>query len=217
MVEVHLIDKNKTVPVKPDDPIFCARRVWDQPAEAIFMQNVENAYQVFVSKLEADGVDRRLSNEENQIVTSMYSLWHVRCCWKNKRLKDQNLLGILPPSTEYSKDDREVLEKHNIVAPKIIGSNVYLPSHQLAGNAIRVKWSHVKRDLQGCYWGMVQSKSGEFIVPDISGNRLFLPVTPTIMFVGGLHEYCVIDEPQLRQLNQQFKLISEQYYFGRQL
>ena len=203
--------------MKPDDKIFCARRVWDQRAETVFMQGIENEYQGVVSQLEVEGWSRRLRSEENQIVTDMYSLWHVRSCWKKKRLKDQKLVGVLPPRSEYSQDDREVLEKHNIVIPKVIGSCVYLPGHQLAGDVIQIDWSDIKRVLQGCYWGMVQSKSGEFIVPDISGHRLFLPVTPTIMFVGGLREYCVITEPQLRQLNQQFKLISEQYYFGRQL
>lgn len=82
VVEVFLIDKNKTVPMKPDNGIFCARRVWDQRAETIFMQSVENAYQELVSKLEVEGWSRRLSSEEDQIVTDMYSLWHVRCCWK---------------------------------------------------------------------------------------------------------------------------------------
>ena len=82
VVKVFLIGESKIVSLKPDDYIFCARRVWDQRTESLFMHGIENAYQALVSKLEVEDWSRPLSIEESQIVSNMHSLWHARCCWK---------------------------------------------------------------------------------------------------------------------------------------
>ena len=41
-VEVYLIKQNKVVRLKPDDKLFCAKRVWDQRAESGFMKEIED-------------------------------------------------------------------------------------------------------------------------------------------------------------------------------
>ena len=217
VVEVYLIDKNKTVPMKPDNEIFCARRVWDQRAEALFMQGTENAYQDVVSQLEVEGWSRRLGIEENQIVTDMYSLWHVRCCWKNKYLNDQELPGVLPARPGYSQDDREALEKSNMVTSIDRGASAVLPGRHIAGILVQNDYGRVRNALRGYSWGIVKSVCGEFIVPDKSSAGLCLPVTPTIYFSAGQDNRRVVMKSELRHMNTALRLGSEQYYFGRKL
>ena len=217
VVDVFLIRESKIVSLKPDVSIFCARRVWDQRAETLFMQSIENAYQELVSKLEVAGWSRPLSIEENQIVADMYSLWHVRCCWKNKYLDDQELVGVLPARPGYSQDEREALEKSNMVTSTDCGASAVLPGRHIAGFLVQHDWGRVRNALRGYSWGIVESKFGEFIVPDNSGVGLCVPVTPTICFSCGQNERRVVTKSDLLHMNAAFRSGSEQYYFGRQL
>ena len=217
VVEVFLIRESKIVSLKPDDAIFCARRVWDQRAESAFMHGIENAYQALVSKLEVEDWSRPLSIEENQIVSDMYSLWHIRCCWKNKYIDDQELLGMLPARPAYSQDDREVLEKSNMMTSTDRGARAVLPGRHIAGILVQNDYSRVRNALRGYSWGIVESECGEFIAPDKSSIGLCLPVTPTIYFFGGQDDRCVVTKPELRHMNAVLRLGSEQYYFGRNL
>ena len=217
VVEVFLVRESKIVSLKPDHAIFCARRVWDQRAESLFMHGIENAYQTLVSKLEVDGWSRPLSIEENRIVSDMYSLWHVRCCWKEKYVDDQELVGILPARPAFSQGDREALEKSNIATSIDRGETAVLPSRHIAGILVQNDWGRVRNVLRGYSWGVVESECEEFIVPDKCSIALCLPVTPTICFFGGQVDRRVVTKEELRHLNAALESGSEQYYFGRKL
>ena len=216
VVNVRLIKEKKTVSLKPDHSIFCAHRVWNQRAESLFMQKIERAYQEFVSQLVIDAATRRLNTQENQTVTDMYSLWHVRCCWRRVRLGDQELVGILAPTDDYSSNDKELLEKHNLSTCKTDGASVSIPGRHIAGILIQNDWGRVRRALRGFSWAIVESKFGEFIVPDNAGIRSAMPVTPTIYLTKGTG-YHKVSGSELREINALLKAGSEQYYFGRQL
>jgi hypothetical protein len=41
--------RDKTRWAKPNDPLFCARRVWDQRAETGYMKRIEDAFQAVAS------------------------------------------------------------------------------------------------------------------------------------------------------------------------
>ena len=216
VVRVHLIREHKSVLLKPEHPIFCARRVWDQRAESVFMQSIENRYQDLASKLVTGGAAHWLSIAENQVVTDMYSLWHVRCCWKNQHLENQELIGILAPSEDYCKDQRESLEKHNLWTHVYegCGASVHIPGHHIAGFLVQNDWGRVRNALRNCHWGILESDSGEFIVPDISRAGLALPVTPTMWLMKG-EGHRIVSKPELHQINEYVKLHSEKYYFKR--
>ena len=217
VVEVFLIGENKVVSLKPDHSLFCARRVWDQRAESLFMQDIENEYQALVSKLEVEDWSRPLGVEENRIIADMYSLWHVRCCWKDKYPDDQELVGVLPARPAYSPDDREVLEKNNMVTSIDRGARAYMPGRHIAGFLVQNGYGLVRDAVRGYSWGIVESECGEFIVPDNSSIGLFLPVTPTKFFFVGQDDRRVVNKPELRHMNTMFRLGSEHYYFGRKL
>ena len=217
VVEVFLIRESKIVSLKPDHSIFCARRVWDQRSESVFMHEIESAYQALVGKLEEEDWSRSLSIEESRIVSEMYSLWHVRCCWKNKPVDDQELVGILPARPAFSWDDREALEKSNMATSSDCGERVVLPSRHIAGSRVQDDWGRVRKAIRGCAWGIVESVCGEFIVPDKCSTALCLPVTPTICFIGGQVDSRVVTKAELRHINAVLGSDREQYYFGRNL
>ena len=216
VVRVHLIRKHKSVLLKPEHQIFCAGRVWDQRAESVFMQSIENRFQELASKLAAGYVPNWFSAADNQVVTEMYSLWHVRCCWKNQRIENQELKGILAPSEDYCEDERELLEKHNFSTCvwEGCGSNVHIPGHHIAGALVQIDWGRVRNALRDCHWEVLESNSGEFIVPDSSRVGLVLPITPTMCLTEGEGRR-IISKAELHQLNELVKLHSQEYYFER--
>lgn len=217
VVQVFLVRESKTISLKPDHSIFCARRVWDQRAESLFMHGIENAYQALVSELEVEDWSRPLSIEEKQIISDMYSLWHVRCCWKDKYIDDQELVGILPARPAFSQDEREALEKSNIATSTDRGERVALPSRHIAGFRVQNGWGRVRNALRGYSWGLAASECGEFIVPDKCSTALCLPVTPTMCFLGGQEDRRVVTKSEWHHINAALRSGSEQYYFGRSL
>lgn len=179
------------------------------------MPHIEDAYQALANELEVGGAAYRMGIEENQVVTDMYSLWHVRCCWKNLYIEDQELKGILAPSEDYSEDQRELLERHHFWTCEYekCSTNVSIPGHHIAGFLLQRDWGRVRNALRGCQWRILESNSGEFIVTDSSRAGLVMPVTPTVCLVVTEGN----SELELRQVNALMKRRSEQYYFGRLL
>jgi hypothetical protein len=45
-VEVWLRRSDKTFRASPDNPLFCARRTWDQRAESGYMKAIEDEFQI---------------------------------------------------------------------------------------------------------------------------------------------------------------------------
>ncbi|MDE0392253.1 MAG: DUF4238 domain-containing protein [Rhodospirillales bacterium] len=215
-VKVHLIEQGKTVSLKPNDPIFCARRAWDQRAESIFMQEIENAYQELANRIEAGALVRRLNATERRVVSDMYSLWNLRWYWKRQPLEDQELVGVLAPSNDYSRDQREMLEKHHVMSVKANGDRVRIPGRHFTGARIQIDLGRIRDELRRCSWGIVRSRVGEFIVPDNSSGKIILPISPTLCFTNR-EGYGVVSDSALKEMNERSKQESEVFYFGRNL
>ena len=130
IVNVWLNDQAKSIPVRPEDRIFCAHWVWDQRAESGFMREVEGAYQALAEEIAQGRVVRRLRPEENDVVTEMYSLWWIRSKWRFRPLDDQPLKGVIGLQHEFSRDERERLEKS--------GVSVVRPDLKLEGRHVEV-------------------------------------------------------------------------------
>ena len=215
-VKVHLIEQDKTVSLKPNDPIFCARRAWDQRAETIFMQEIENAYQELANRVEAGALVRRLNATERRVVSDMYALWNLRWYWKRQPLEDQELVGVLAPSKDYSLDQREMLEKHHVMSVKADADRVSIPGRHVAGAIIQMDLDRIRDELRRCSWGILKSRVGEFIVPDNSSSRIILPISPTLCFTNR-EGYGVVSESALQEMNERSRQESEVFYFGRKL
>ena len=215
-VQVHLIEQDKSIPLKPDDPLFCARRAWDQRAETIFMQEIENDYQELADRIEAGAVIRRLNADEKRVVSDMYALWNLRWYWKRQPLEDQELVRVLAPSQDYSLDQRELLERHHVMSFKADEDSVSIPGRHITGARIQLDLYRVRDELRRCSWGILKSRVGEFIVPDNSASRLILPISPTLCFANR-EGYGVVSESTLQKMNELSRQESEAFYFGREL
>ena len=212
-VHVHIVKAGRTAFLVPEDSIFCARRTWDERAESGFMKEIEDAYQDFAEKIENGNVMRRLTCNERQIVTDMYALWNIRWFWKNRPLADQKVLGVLGPTRSLSLDEQERLEKHHITP---IRPDASIDGRHITGVRIQLNLFRVKEEMADAHWGILKSRRGEFVVPDNSANRVFLPVTPDICFAN-TQGFRTVDEAEVLRMNAESIKSSSEYYFARNL
>ena len=213
VVCVHILKTSKTITLRPDDPIFCARRTWDERAESGFMKEIEDTYQDFADRVAAGKVVRRLSDIERKIVTDMFALWNIRCLWKNKPLDDTKIVGALGTRHNLSLDDQELLEKNHITA---IRPDASMDGRHFTGIQIQRNIFHVREVMNDAHWGILKSRCGEFVVPDSCDNRVLLPLTPNLCFAN-IIGYRIVDSADLAKMNAQSMLTSKEYYFARNL
>ena len=210
-VDVRLMEHSKTIRAKPEDPVFCARRAWDQKAESGFMLEVESRYQDLAHEIASGRLRRRLEPDEQSVVTDMYGLWNIRWRYSSQPVPDQQLEGVVALAHEYSKDDREQLEKHGVTAVK---PDFSIPGRHFTGVHAHRNLAAVREEMQHVQWGIVKSRQGQFVVGDNSSNAHLLPVTP---------DRCLIDQPgyrtiqpaDLSRLNRLAVETSTRHYFAR--
>lgn len=209
-VHVYLIEHNKTVPLKPKDDNFCAFRTWDQRAEDGFMREIEDKYQGLADKIAEGKIHRRLTPEEENVVTDMYLLWNLRWYRNKYPIEDQEIKGASGVTHEYSTDDQELLEKKGFC---VIRPDLSISGRHLTGSQIQM---NIFKERKRIGWGILKSWGAEFIVPDNAGGREILPVTPNICLINRVGFQCA-SENQVAEMNDLAKEASEKLYFARSL
>ncbi len=76
-VDVYLIHQKKQIRLKPEDQLFCAKRVWDQRAESGYMKEIEDKYQLLAGSI-ISGSKQTISNDEQLTITDMFAIWNIR-------------------------------------------------------------------------------------------------------------------------------------------
>lgn len=159
---------------KPDDQIFCAKRVWDQRAEAGYMKNIEDKFQAL-----ADAILNRSQNNigllEDKIVTDMFMLWGIRHHRNHNPIPDQKVEGIIDVSRKLSKDEQEILEKNHI---GFIRPDLTISGRSLTGINIQMNMDVARKDMSDTRWGILTAQEGEFLVPDNFNNARIIPLSP---------------------------------------
>lgn len=211
-VEVYLSKQNKTVRLKPDDQVFCAKRVWDQRAESSFMKEIEDKYQSLAEAVVL-GNKRNLNNEEQQIVTDMFAIWNIREHRKANPIPDQKIEGIIDVARHYSKDEQEILEKNHI---GVIRPNLSMAGRHLAGSNIQLNLFLVREQMSDAQWGILKALEGQFVVPDNFSNARILPLTPTLCFFSQSHDD-EIDKNEVMKINKLAMESSRDFYFAMDL
>ncbi len=207
-VQVFLLKNNIVFDAKPNNEIFCVKRAWDQRAESRYMKEVESNYQILAD----DVVSRKVSilkNDHHGIVTKMYLLWFCRWHWATKPFSDIKLEGVKPPE-DLSKNTQECLEKAGITS---IGSDMKVVGRSFRGIKIQQCVDIHHETLSGVHWGIIISKDGEFLVPDIS-SIMIIPLTPNMCFVANC-DSGFIEDTCLKQINLINLQGSSKYYFAR--
>ena len=213
VVHAHLIASNESFRLRPSAILFCASRVWDQRAERGFMKEVEDAYQELADDIVRGRIVRPLSQQECRIVTDMYCLWNIRFHWKTRPLADQQLSGILDVSHKYTKDDQEILEKNDITAIRPDGT---ISGRNLTGLSVQSNMLSCRRALAATSWGILKTRERQFIVPDSSNSRLFMPVNPQLSLTAGVG-YRVVTPSELSEINKLSQTGSKEFFFAQNL
>jgi hypothetical protein len=210
---VRLFDRarNKERPAKPDDVIFCAKRAWDQRAEAGYMKSIEDAFQELADKIIAGDVIS-LDPEEKVTVDAFYALWRARAEHRNAgtaptKLKD--VTGLWRP-----KDLEERLEKAGVW---FVREGGVVPDRFLRGFRIQQEIDEYLLKLSGAQWGIMRAQVGHLIVPDHPGPSPVIPLTPTLCLCLGQAGTIGMPWQQVAVINHYLNMVSHQYLFAQDL
>lgn len=195
----------------PKSSYFCARRLWDQNAETVFMKLIEDRYQDVAKRIVAGEVTT-LDGVMAEAVTELYLLWTLRHERYLNPLPDIKL-NMVKSEREMSVDTQEILEAkgYMFAAPDDI-----MPSRFMTGFLLTIEMKRERGRMEGKKWGIVRSTEGEFLVPDNFSMYSMLPLSPTIVLVEG-HPDQQIGFEQVADINGQAVDGCRRYYFARDI
>lgn len=173
--------------LSPRNPIFCARRAWDQRSEHGYMRQIEGRFQALADRIV--GGYRSLSEPECKIVTEFYALWRCRAIQRGKLEPDVPIKGL--PPDNISEDQREIVEGNGYIVANAVGA---MPGRMMGGMRIQMGIRRMLLELSGARWGVAEANQGEFVVPDHFGWALIVPLTPRICLTAGWGDHTVLLE-----------------------
>jgi len=153
-------------PKKPEDEIFCAKRVWDQQTEAGFFKKIEDAFHREVSE------SLRLGTiSDHAAVTEYLAVWEVRSRLSEDPPNDVELAG--PGEPPLSKDQEEVIERKWGKFQR----GTSLPGRFFAhARAIRLV-DEIMSVYGGIRWGLARVRSVPgLICPDRPASQAYIPI-----------------------------------------
>jgi hypothetical protein len=161
-----------------DNPIFCAKRVWDQHLEHSLFRQVEHAFQNEVASI----LDRA-TVVSHQAVTAYASIWQIRAQLAGQPPEDVVLNGI--PSEHLTKDQEEILEKKHGAFTR--GGS--LPGRFVAFfDATRGHDINMAK-LGDVRWAVLRATARPgFVCPGSPAGELYVPVTPTLALIAGYRD-----------------------------
>jgi hypothetical protein len=208
-VAVHLLDRDKIIRVRPDNPLFCADRAWDQRAETGFMKQIEDAFQEAVRPI-LEGQAASVSAEARPAIDRMYSLWYWRARYRELESQEIDLKGII--GSDLTLEQEENLESNGYMFARKSGT---MPARQLNGVTLLMRTNRYADHLATTIprWGVITAHTGEFVVPDVPWHGV-LPLTPRLALINAAPDG-MITEQNLAQFNSAMRSGSQDYFFAR--
>jgi hypothetical protein len=210
-VQVRRKDGEHDLWLTPGNSGFCARRLWDQKAEAVFMKAIEDRYQGVAKSIVAGDVTT-LDATMHAAVTDMYLLWTLRHERYLNPLPDVRM-NMVAPEREMSVDTQEILEANGYV---FASPDNTIASRFMTGLHFMIEMRGERQRMAGKRWGIVKSSDAEFLVPDNFSAYRVLPLSPMIALVEG-HEDQQIGFNQVADINGQAVHGSRRYNFARDI
>lgn len=193
--------------LKPNNPYFCAMRVWDQRAESGYMAEIESQFQRLADQIVANEVTT-LSQEMQKVVSDFYLLWHLRQHYAQSPIHDMQVNGISIPES-LSKDEQELLEaRHSL----FMLSNGAMPGRQLTGIHIQRNMDMWQAQMADVQWGILRTDGEQWLVPDCATEVMVVPITPTICLMRGVRNKKLSVE-QVAVMNAKLIRGCERFYF----
>jgi hypothetical protein len=172
-VSVRAVRRGSIIRAKPNNPMLCARRAWDEGTETGYMKRIEDAFQKSIDPIVA-GTVSTLPAECKGIVDRAYALWYMRARFRSLESQEIHLNGLV--GSDLTKEQEENLEKNGYMFARKNGA---MPARQLNGIQLRMRVDDYARTLAVgvTRWGVITTQSGEFIVPDVPVHGV-IPLTP---------------------------------------
>ena len=208
LVEVSFRGSPVPLKLRPDNPIFCANRVWDQRAEEGYMREIEIQFQILTEKVVHSNYT--LAKSDHIIISRFRALWSLRGRMRKNPPSDQKLNGIIE-ARDFSLDEQEVLEKNHTIYFQD-GSSV--PGHMMAGLHSQVAID--RETLNPSTWGIVDSPNRNLIVPDTIGMLGYVPIAPHMAFLASTEGGTLSREDALG-VNKTAIGASTEYFFTKNL
>jgi hypothetical protein len=164
--------------VKPDNAIFCAKRVWDERLEhGGLVRRVERAFQN-----EIDTVVDRGTVSDYRAITEYVSIWQIRGRLADKPPDDVVLHRLSHSSERLPKDQEETIEaKHGAFER---GDSI--PGRFVASMEATRDHDINMSQLGGIRWGVLRAKGEHhFVCPGSPAGELYVPVDPTLALIAG--------------------------------
>ena len=169
-----------------EDPMFCARRVWDQRTETLHSKSIESTYARIADEL-AEGRLASLDSNRNEAISHFYDLCKDRyeaTCNPHPDVKVGDVLG----DPQLDKDKQERLERLGMLFVRPDGT---MPGRMLAGIKIAARGLYSRRVGSYPSWGVFRAQDGEFVVPDNFMVVRCIPVTPSIFLFADSADHLV--------------------------
>lgn len=193
----------------PGNSYFCARRLWDQKTESVFMKVIEDRYQDVAKNIVAGAVTT-LDHAKNAAITDMYLLWTLRHERYHNPLPDIRM-NMVAPEREMSIDAQEILEANGYV---FASPDNTIASRFTTGLRFPFEMDRERQRMAGKRWGILKAVDAEFLVPDNFSAYSILPLSPTTALVEG-HSDQQIGFHQVAEINGRAVHGSRRYYFAR--
>ena len=197
-------------PRAPDDILFCARRAWDQRAEAGYMKQIEDRFQMTVQAI-IDGQAATILPEQKPSIDSLFALCYMRARYRDLDAQEIQLSGIM--GSELSKAQEENLEKNGYLFTRTGGK---IPARQLNGLQLQLRINGYAAELAALTrWGVIRAQAGEFIVPDVPVHTV-IPLSPTFALISPAPDGVIVEQ-NLAEINRSAMASSQAYFFARNL
>jgi hypothetical protein len=196
----------KELRLKPNNPMFCAFRAWDERAEKGYMKRIEDRFQVLAREITAGRTS--LEPTEFNAISQFYALCRLRSQHRTAPIIDQPVPGLTPEV--LTLDQEENLEKNGY----IFAGGTGIPGRMIAGLVIQRWIDYFQHQLKDKQWGIILALRGEFVVPDQFGESPIVPVTPKIALVADWANSSE-DESTVRILNGQLVSAVKHYVAAR--
>lgn len=212
-VTVKVLRSDRTISVSPDYELFCAKRVWDQRAEAGYMKRIEDQFQALANRIVSEELSS-LGREHFSIITRFFGLWSSRVEEKHTLTVDRVVNGVGGES--LTKDEEELLESRRFLyfrRDKMSGQTL-MDSRFIVGMRIQMRVDQIADDADGSPWGIIRAHEGEFIAPDTFGPQPIVPLTPTICLRCGVGNG-VVSKFGVTMMNRYAVQSARDYYMAR--
>jgi hypothetical protein len=207
-VSLHDLTRNKLRAAKPRDDIFCARRAWDQRAEAGYMKRIEDQFQRLASKV-IEGAVSEIGETEKGVVNRFYALWYMRA--RQRKLPAQEIQTPALTGGNLTRDQEENLEINNYSFMRPGGKFL---ARQINGIQLQLLSARYANELQPkTRWGIIRAQAGEFIVPDVPVHKM-VPLTPALYLISPAPTGTIVHS-NLAEINRRVRAASHEYFFAR--